>query len=170
MVASLPAERKKEILRQSKEEQLRKIAMLAMQYERTIADMAQQQTVILVGCVELDIHDGCFFSQLKLDGAQMAEQNALRKQLSQEQELLQRFQESQEEKLKAQHSREKAALDVKVEDSRKELNKVVSLPISRLSDYIMIGHYMKGALNSVSTTQWNGLPNFYLRGGWGAQF
>ena len=46
MVATLPAERKKEILKQSKEEQLRKIAMLAMQYERTIADMAQQQTVI----------------------------------------------------------------------------------------------------------------------------
>jgi len=45
MVATLPAERKKEILKQSKEEQLRKIAMLATQYERTIADMAQQQTV-----------------------------------------------------------------------------------------------------------------------------
>ncbi len=45
MVSALPAERKKEILKQSKEEQLRKIAMLAMQYERTIADMAQQQTV-----------------------------------------------------------------------------------------------------------------------------
>ena len=45
MMATLPAERKKEILKQSKEEQLRKIAMLAMQYERTIADMAQQQTV-----------------------------------------------------------------------------------------------------------------------------
>ena len=55
----------------------------------------------------------------------MAEQNALRKQLHQEQELLQRFQESQEEKLKGQHQREKAALDVKVEDSKKELEKVV---------------------------------------------
>lgn len=46
MMATLPAERKKEILKQSKEEQLRKIAMLATQYERTIADMAQQQTVL----------------------------------------------------------------------------------------------------------------------------
>ncbi len=45
MVATIPAERKKEILKQNKEDQLRKIAMLAMQYERTIADMAQQQTV-----------------------------------------------------------------------------------------------------------------------------
>ena len=55
----------------------------------------------------------------------MAEQNALRKQLHQEQELLQRFQESQEEKLKAQHVREKAALDVKVANSKKELDKLV---------------------------------------------
>lgn len=62
---------------------------------------------------------------MKLDGAQLAEQNALRKQLYQEQELLQRFQESQEEKLVVQHEREKAALDVKVEDSKKELEKMV---------------------------------------------
>ena len=45
MVATLPKERQREVLRQSKEEQMRKIAMLAMQYERTISDMAQQQTV-----------------------------------------------------------------------------------------------------------------------------
>lgn len=63
---------------------------------------------------------------MKLDEAQLAEQNALRKQLHQEQELLQRFQESQEEKLKAQHGREKAALDTKIESSRKELDKTVS--------------------------------------------
>ena len=63
--------------------------------------------------------------QLKLDESQLAEQNALRKQLHQEQELLQKFQETQEDKLKAQHVREKAALDVKVEDSKKELQKEV---------------------------------------------
>lgn len=55
----------------------------------------------------------------------MAEQNALRKQLQQEQELLQKFQESQEDKLKSQHTREKAALDAKIEDSKKELEKKV---------------------------------------------
>ena len=63
--------------------------------------------------------------QLRLDGAQVAEQNALRKQLHQEQELLQQFQESQDEKLKSQHNREVAALDVKVDNSRKELEKEV---------------------------------------------
>ena len=50
MVASLPAERKKEILKQSKDEQLRKISQLAVQYEKTIADMAQQQTVSVCAC------------------------------------------------------------------------------------------------------------------------
>lgn len=104
MVATLPKERQREVLRQSKEEQMRKIAMLAMQYERTISDMAQQQTV-------------------KLDEAQLSEQEALRKQLQQEQDLLQKFQESQEKKLLTQHDREKRALDEKVETSKRELEK-----------------------------------------------
>ena len=63
---------------------------------------------------------------MKLDESQLAEQNALRKQLQQEQELLQKFQESQEDKLNAQHVREKAALDIKIESSKKELEKAVS--------------------------------------------
>ena len=45
MIATVPKERHREVMRQTKEEQMRKIAMLALQYERTIADMAQQQTV-----------------------------------------------------------------------------------------------------------------------------
>lgn len=45
MIATVPKERHREVLRQTKEEQMRKIAMLALQYERTIADMAQKQTV-----------------------------------------------------------------------------------------------------------------------------
>lgn len=48
MIATVPKERHREVLRQTKEEQMRKIAMLALQYERTIADMAQKQTVSTV--------------------------------------------------------------------------------------------------------------------------
>jgi len=106
MIATVPKERHRDVLKQTKEEQMRKIAMLAMQYERTIADMAQQQTV-------------------KLDEAQLLEHEALRKQLVQEQDLLQRFQESQEQKLLAQHEREKRALDNKVESSKRELEKQI---------------------------------------------
>ena len=51
MVATVPKDRHRAVVRQTKEEQMRKIAMLAMQYERTIADMAQQQTVGLTHVV-----------------------------------------------------------------------------------------------------------------------
>ena len=45
MIASLPKERRREILKQSKEEQLRKTHMLTLQYEKTIADMSQHEAV-----------------------------------------------------------------------------------------------------------------------------
>ena len=56
----------------------------------------------------------------------MAEQEALRKKLQQEQDLLQKFQESQEAKLLVQHEREKEAQDEKVEAGKLELEKQVS--------------------------------------------
>ena len=49
MVATMPKEKHREVLRQKKEEQMRKMALLATQYERTIADMLQQQTVCCSG-------------------------------------------------------------------------------------------------------------------------
>lgn len=63
--------------------------------------------------------------QVKIDEAQLKEQEALRKQLQQEQDLLQTFQEAQDQKLKVQHERERTALDEKVELSKKELEKEV---------------------------------------------
>ncbi len=45
MIASLPKERRREILRQTKEEQLRKTHMLTLQYEKTISDMSQHEAV-----------------------------------------------------------------------------------------------------------------------------
>ena len=56
----------------------------------------------------------------------MAEQEALRKKLQQEQDVLQRFQESQEAKLLVQHERERQLLDEKVETSKLELQQQVS--------------------------------------------
>lgn len=115
MIATVPKERHREVLRQTKEEQMRKIAMLALQYERTIADMAQKQTV-------------------KIDETQLKEQEALRKQLQQEQDLLQTFQEAQDQKLKVQHERERRALDEKVELSKKELEKEILEESSKLQN------------------------------------
>ena len=62
---------------------------------------------------------------MKIDETQLKEQEALRKQLQQEQDLLQTFQEAQDRKLKVQHERERAALDAKVELSKRELEKEV---------------------------------------------
>ena len=56
----------------------------------------------------------------------MAEQEALRKKLQHEQDVLQKFQESQEAKLLVQHERERQALDEKVEASKLEFDKQVS--------------------------------------------
>ena len=48
MIATLPKERHREVIRQAKEERMRKIAMLALQYERTIADMGVRQEEIVM--------------------------------------------------------------------------------------------------------------------------
>ena len=64
--------------------------------------------------------------QVKIDVAQLKEQETLRMQLQQEQDLLQTFQEAQDEKLRVQHERERAALQEKVELSKRELDKEVS--------------------------------------------
>ncbi|CAI8037800.1 Serine/threonine-protein kinase TAO3 [Geodia barretti] len=115
MIATMPKERHREVLRQTKEEQMRKIAMLALQYERTIADMAQKQTV-------------------KIDETQLKEQEALRRQLQQEQDMLQAFQEAQDEKLRVQHERERTALQEKVELSKRELDKEIFEESSKLQN------------------------------------
>ena len=98
----------------------------AMQYERTIAEMLQQQQV---SCVVLNFVTLSYFGllcQVMMDEAQLTEQEALRQQLQQEQDLLQQFQEKQEAKLLNQHDREKRLMDEQVENSRRDLEKQVS--------------------------------------------
>ena len=64
--------------------------------------------------------------QVMMDEAQLAEQEALRKQLQQEQNLLQQFQEKQENKLLALHDCEKRQADEGVEKSKRELERQVN--------------------------------------------
>ncbi|XP_003385862.1 PREDICTED: serine/threonine-protein kinase TAO3-like [Amphimedon queenslandica] len=113
--STLPKEQHREVLRHTKEEQMRKMSMLAMQYERTINEVLQQQTVML-------------------DEAQLAEQEALRKQLQQEQDLLQQFQEKQELKLLSQHDKETQLLDEKIENSKRELDRQIFEESTRLQN------------------------------------
>ena len=67
-----------------------------------------------------------------LDEAQLAEQEALRKQLQQEQDLLQQFQEKQETKLLAQHDKESRLLEENVANSQRELDRQVRLYLKLL--------------------------------------
>ena len=62
-----------------------------------------------------------------MDEAQLAEQKALRKQLQQEQDLLQQFQEQQENKLLTLPYCEKRQVDEGVKKSRRELECQVSV-------------------------------------------
>ena len=131
--ATLPKDRQRDVLRHTKEEQMRKMSMLAMQYERTINEVLQQQTVrwcISVYCVTLSL--SLSLSQVMLDEAQLAEQEALRKQLQQEQDLLQQFQEKQETKLLAQHDKESRLLEENVANSQRELDRQVRLYLKLL--------------------------------------
>ena len=86
-----------------------KVALLL--YEFTISHLC----ILCILCI-----------QVKIDVAQLKEQETLRMQLQQEQDLLQTFQEAQDEKLRVQHERERAALQEKVELSKRELDKEVS--------------------------------------------
>lgn len=61
------------------------------------------------------------YPQVKLDEAQESEQEALRKQLKVEEEVIEKFQDSQKAKLAAQHDRETQALDEKVEKTKQQL-------------------------------------------------
>ena len=127
LLATLPKERHRDELRQTKEEKERKMSMLAMQYERSIAEMLQQQQVSIVVylCFEYKRLFCSLFCQVMMDGAQLTEQETLRQQLQQEQDLLQQLQEKQEAKLLNRHDREKRLLDEQVENSRRDLEKQV---------------------------------------------
>ena len=124
MVSTMPKEKHREVLRQKKEEQMRKMALLATQYERTIADMLQQQTVCCGGCGS--DHMILMQLQVKLDEAQEKEQDALKTQLKQEEELLKEYQIKQESRLVEQLKREKITLEERIEASKRHLEKEVS--------------------------------------------
>ena len=65
--------------------------------------------------------------QVKLDEAQLKDQNALQLQLKHEEHLLKEYQEKQKAKLSEQNERERATLDEKVKEKRLQLEKQVRL-------------------------------------------
>jgi thousand and one amino acid protein kinase len=95
LIAKLPKAEQKETLKKLKEEQLRRLAMLAEQYEGSIAEMAERQN-------------------LRLDAAQEADESDLKQRLKQEEELLVAYQSKIRTQTETQFLRERKELEQRV--------------------------------------------------------
>ncbi|XP_054628416.1 serine/threonine-protein kinase TAO3 isoform X1 [Dunckerocampus dactyliophorus] len=98
----MPKAEHKAVLKALKDEQTRKLAILAEQYEQSINEMMASQA-------------------LRLDEAQEAECQALRQQLQQEMELLNAYQSKIKMQTEAQHEREQHKMEQKVSLRRAHL-------------------------------------------------
>ncbi|XP_008334482.1 serine/threonine-protein kinase TAO3 isoform X1 [Cynoglossus semilaevis] len=112
-----PKAEHKTVLKALKDEQTRKLAILAEQYEQSINEMMASQA-------------------LRLDEAQEAECQALRQQLQQEMELLNAYQSKIKMQTETQHEREQQKLEQKVVLRRSHLEQkieeeLISLKIER---------------------------------------
>uniref|UniRef100_A0A3Q3VPZ8 Serine/threonine-protein kinase TAO3 n=1 Tax=Mola mola TaxID=94237 RepID=A0A3Q3VPZ8_MOLML len=102
----MPKAEHKTVLKALKDEQTRKLAILAEQYEQSINEMMASQA-------------------LRLDEAQEAECQALRQQLQQEMELLNAYQSKIKMQTEAQHERELQKLEQKVSLRRAHLEQKI---------------------------------------------
>uniref|UniRef100_A0A4W4FS03 Serine/threonine-protein kinase TAO3 n=1 Tax=Electrophorus electricus TaxID=8005 RepID=A0A4W4FS03_ELEEL len=103
----------KAVLKSLKDEQTRKLAILAEQYEQSINEMMASQA-------------------LRLDEAQEAECQALRHQLQQEMELLNAYQSKIKMQTEAQHEREQQKLEQKVSLRRTHLEQKIEEELASL--------------------------------------
>ncbi|XP_038619039.1 serine/threonine-protein kinase TAO3 [Tachyglossus aculeatus] len=108
-----PKNEHKTILKTLKDEQTRKLAILAEQYEQSINEMMASQA-------------------LRLDEAQEAECQALRLQLQQEMELLNAYQSKIKMQTEAQHQRELQKLEQRVSLRRAHLEQKIEEELAAL--------------------------------------
>ncbi|XP_067295517.1 serine/threonine-protein kinase TAO3 isoform X2 [Pseudorasbora parva] len=108
-----PKSEHKTVLKALKDEQTRKLAILAEQYEQSINEMMASQA-------------------LRLDEAQEAECQALRQQLQQEMELLNAYQSKIKIQTEAQHERELQKLEQKVSLRRAHLEQKIEEELASL--------------------------------------
>uniref|UniRef100_F6UDW5 non-specific serine/threonine protein kinase n=1 Tax=Ciona intestinalis TaxID=7719 RepID=F6UDW5_CIOIN len=95
VLETVPKKEQKDVLRRMKDEQMRKLAILAEQYNRSITELNQKQTG-------------------KLSDSQEKERNQLTVQLQQELELLTAYQSKVKKVTESQHDRELKDLEQKV--------------------------------------------------------
>ncbi|KAM9393394.1 serine/threonine-protein kinase TAO3 isoform 1-T2 [Pholidichthys leucotaenia] len=108
-----PKSEHKTVLKALKDEQTRKLAILAEQYEQSINEMMASQA-------------------LRLDEAQEAECQALKQQLQQEMELLNAYQSKIKMQTEAQHEREQQKLEQKVSLRRAHLEQKIEEELGSL--------------------------------------
>lgn len=108
ILASTPKEEQKSVIKKLKEEQMRKLAILGEQYEQSIADMLQKQSI-------------------RLDESQELEYRQLKDQLQQELELLTAFQSKIKMQGEAQRNRERRELEDRVSTRRALLEQKMEL-------------------------------------------
>ncbi|KAK4327971.1 hypothetical protein Pmani_001586 [Petrolisthes manimaculis] len=95
ILAKTPKEEQRSIIKRLKEDQRRKLAMLGDQYEQSIAEMLQRQS-------------------LRLDESQVVEQQQLTEKLERELEMLSEYQTRNRQQAESQRNREKRELDERV--------------------------------------------------------
>lgn len=108
VLASTPREGQKAVMKRLKEEQVRKLALLGEQYEQSIAEMLQKQSI-------------------RLDESQDTEARQLKEQLQQELELLMAFQSKIRMQAEAQRNRERSELQERVSVRRALLEQKMEL-------------------------------------------
>ncbi|XP_023235832.1 serine/threonine-protein kinase Tao isoform X1 [Centruroides vittatus] len=108
ILASTPKEDQKNVIKKLKEEQMRKLAILGEQYEQSIAEMLQKQSI-------------------RLDESQELEYRQLKDQLQQELELLTAFQSKIKMQAEAQRNRERRELEDRVSMRRALLEQKMEL-------------------------------------------
>uniref|UniRef100_A0A8C5FDG7 non-specific serine/threonine protein kinase n=1 Tax=Gadus morhua TaxID=8049 RepID=A0A8C5FDG7_GADMO len=127
LLESTPKAEHKAVLKRLKQEQHRKLAILAEQYDHSINEMLSTQA-------------------LRLDEAQESQCQVVRMQLQQELELLNAYQSKIKMQTDAQHERERKHLEQRVSLRRALLEQKVSVTPGCMGD--------QGALSGSCTGQW----------------
>ncbi|CAG2164175.1 unnamed protein product [Oppiella nova] len=115
ILSSTPKDEQKNVIKKLKEEQVRKLALLGEQYEQSIAEMLQKQSI-------------------RLDEAQELEERQLKEQLQQELELLIAFQSKIRMQSEAQRTKERRELEERVSVRQSLLEKKMELEKQQFQD------------------------------------
>ena len=115
VLQTTPKDEQKVIIRKLKEEQRRKMALLGEQYEQTIAEMLQKQSVSRLIVFKFYLfHKDVYYFQIRMDESQEREATELADRLQHELEILTAYQSKSRMAAETQRSRERQELEERV--------------------------------------------------------